>query len=578
MVSLKKKFLKSDKVNIQYEDAYNDEKVNIQDEDAYNDDKVVSASSEIESIQLKDVLPDYDGKSFWQVPHLRRLTLVIFIISIASTNNGYDGSLFNGLFAEDKFMNVIGNVRGVVQGALSSGYPCGAFIASFFVSYFLDKKGRKWCIVAGNLTMLFGIILQTCSGAWIAPPDEMPGYTKRDVFGMMLCARVFCGIGVVFLAIASPALISELSYPTYRTFCTSMFNTYWFLGAIFSSWCVYLLRNTKSHWSWRLPTLLQGIFPIIQLALTAFIPESPRFLVGQGKIEEARALLLYHHAGNNEEVGGALVDYELTEIQLAIEQERYFAQSSSYFDFVRTIPNKKRLWTLIWMAIVMQLSGVGLVSFYMGKVLDTLGYRKEDEKLLYNAIISFYNFGTATFLSLCVVSRFRRRSVLLTAIAGMLLSFIVWTVLAGVGNATDFRNKSLGTAVLVIIYVFSFFSNMGTCGFPHLYVTEILPFSLRAKGMNIFCISQTIVTLFNGFVNPLAIEAIGWKYYICYVCIGIVNLTVVYFTFVETSGRTLEEVAEVFGDGQTSKITMKGGVINVIGHEKKPESLYKSNV
>lgn len=76
--------------------------------------------------------------------------------------------------------------------------------------------------------------------------------------------------------------------------------------------------------------------------LIYFVPDSPRFLVSKGKIEEARRILLKYHANGDEIIGGPLVDFEMSEIQSAIEQE-VIADKSSYKDFFRTPGNRKRL-------------------------------------------------------------------------------------------------------------------------------------------------------------------------------------------------------------------------------------------
>jgi hypothetical protein len=99
-----------------------------------------------------------------------------------------------------------------------------------------------------------------------------------------------------------------------------------------------------------------------------------------------------------------------------------------------------------------------------------------------------------------------------------------------------------------MIFFFYLAYNIGANGLPYLYATEILPYNVRTKGLNIFQFTMQIILIYNGFVNPIAMDAIDWKYYIVFCCILVVELTVVYFFYVETSGRTLEEVAEVFGD------------------------------
>lgn len=69
-------------------------------------------------------------------------------------------------------------------------------------------------------------------------------------------------------------------------------------------------------------------------------------------------------------------------------------------------------------------------------------------------------------------------------------------------------------------------------------------YTLRGKGLNIFQVVQNLVLIFNGFVNPVAMDAIEWKYYIMFCCILGVEILICYFTFAETSCRSLEEVGK----------------------------------
>lgn len=59
---------------------------------------------------------------------------------------------------------------------------------------------------------------------------------------------------------------------------------------------------------------------------------------------------------------------------------------------------------------------------------------------------------------------------------------------------------------------------------------------------------------FNVFVNPIALEAIGWKYYLVFVAILVVGCFIVYFFYPETRGHTLEEMAVIF-DGESARVT-----------------------
>ncbi|KAM9930451.1 hypothetical protein OXX80_009390, partial [Metschnikowia pulcherrima] len=124
----------------------------------------------------------------------------------------------------------------------------------------------------------------------------------------------------------------------------------------------------------------------------------------------------------------------------------------------------------------------------------------------------------------------------------------IWTILSALNEQRHFEDKGLANGVLAMIFFYYFFYNVGINGLPFLYITEILPYSHRAKGLNLFQFSQFLTQIYNGYVNPIAMDAISWKYYIVYCCILFVELVIVFFTFPETSGYTLEEVAQVFGD------------------------------
>lgn len=93
----------------------------------------------------------------------------------------------------------------------------------------------------------------------------------------------------------------------------------WYLGSIAAAWITYGTRNIPSTWSWRLPSLLQMAPSLIQLSAIWFLPESPRWLIANGRGDEAMTALAKYH-GDGEE--SELVKLEYAEIQLAIEYEK----------------------------------------------------------------------------------------------------------------------------------------------------------------------------------------------------------------------------------------------------------------
>jgi len=89
-----------------------------------------------------------------------------------------------------------------------------------------------------------------------------------------------------------------------------------------------------------------------------------------------------------------------------------------------------------------------------------------------------------------------------------------------------------------------------------LYVVEILPYAMRAKGISLFWLITGLAGAFNTYVNPIGLKAFGWKFYFFYVFWIVVEFVVVYFACPETMGTSLEDVALIIeGSGATvSKI------------------------
>lgn len=117
-----------------------------------------------ENIRINNVIPSWNAP-WWRVGHLVKLSWAIFVLTLASTNNGYDGSLLNGLYAMPDFMDALGNPTGAILGAISNGMVFGVFLSLYFIPPVIDKWGRKMGVIIGNVLILIGVLLQSCSGA-----------------------------------------------------------------------------------------------------------------------------------------------------------------------------------------------------------------------------------------------------------------------------------------------------------------------------------------------------------------------------------------------------------------------------
>ncbi len=90
------------------------------------------------------------------------------------------------------------------------------------------------------------------------------------------------------------------------------------------------------------------------------------------------------------------------------------------------------------------------------------------------------------------------------------------------------------------------FYNIGWNALAYTYMVEIFPFQQRAQGIAVEQLAVRCAVFFNTYVNPIALDAIAWKYYIVYCVWILVEITTVYFYFPETYNRSLEELSFMF--------------------------------
>jgi len=113
------------------------------------------------------------------------------------------------------------------------------------------------------------------------------------------------------------------------------------------------------EWRWRMPCLLQVFGPIMVLSVLLFAPESPRWLASKGRFEEAKAMIIKHHANGKED--DPLANWEFGEIVATMQQEQS-TNKSRYVDFLKTKGNKKRLWVTIFLGMGSNWVGNGILG------------------------------------------------------------------------------------------------------------------------------------------------------------------------------------------------------------------------
>lgn len=292
------------------------------------------------------------------------------------------------------------------------------------------------------------------------------------------------------------------------------------------------------------------------------------------KEEESRRILTKYHAGGDE--NSPLVEFELNEIAQALELEKASEHAPSYFELVRTGPNRHRTALAFLIAFFTQWNGCSVLSYYLALVLNTIGITAPAHQTLMNGMLQIFNWIVAVCGGALLVDRVGRRSLFLVGTSGMLLSYIAWTVLNSEFAKT--HDQRLGSAVLAFIFIYYFFYDISWTPLPVAYTAEIFPYTLRGRGMTINFVGTYFGLISGQFLNPIAMKDLSWRYYIVFCAILFVMVLAIYLWVPETKGRTLEEIAEVF-DGPRSHLT--AGAVDensAKGSGKVPEVEFREDV
>ncbi|KXJ93642.1 general substrate transporter [Microdochium bolleyi] len=489
------------------------------------------ANTKIVGAALAEVLPD-TGKWWWQQPHLLSLNLRLGVLLMSSSVMGYDGSLMNGLQTLPQWAHDFNNPQGTTLGLVNAAMVIGTIIAQLVVSQLADRFGRRLPIAIGALGTVIATIIQIFSVN----------------YAMFVVSRGLLGAFSGLMLSPSALLITELAYPTHRGKITSMFFTLYYLGAILASWITFGTQNLAGALAWRIPTVFQGVLPLTQLLLLWFVPESPRWKIAHDRIAEAQTVLAKYH---DPTPASALVAREMSEIVESIRMEQD-AKNTSWSALVATPGNRKRLAITLIVGVFAQFNGIALTSYYLTKVLASVGITSPFDQNLINGALQIFNFAAALSAAF-LVDRLGRRTIWLTSVIGMLVSYVGWTACSAVNNETG--NSGAGVAVVVFIFIVYYFYDIAWTPLLVAYPAEIWTYSLRAKGMAVEIFFNSCSLLIAQFANPVGMETLGWKFYIVYVAILCVILTLIYFLFVETKGYSLEEIAVIF-DGEKAETSL----------------------
>ncbi|KAI7851560.1 general substrate transporter [Circinella umbellata] len=450
---------------------------------------------------------------------------------------GYDFGVTSSVMVMEPFQEYFAPLTPGLRGALNSLMGTGAVIGCIIAGWMSDRWGRRDSVAIASLVFIVGGVLQTASVH----------------ISMQLVGRFISGLSVGACSVLSPMYNAELAPKEIRGrlvgFQQLMINT----GLLLSGWIGFGTNYITTDWSWRIPYLIQ-VAPAIILCFAPFVlPRSPRWLVEQGRIEEAHSVLAKIHGKNDFDHPYVLM--ELQEIKDNVELENNIAVSN-YWEMLKDKANSRVLWVGCSIALFQQLTGANVIMYYAPLMFKQAGL-DGNMSLLANGI-NYIVMVLFCLPGMWLVDKIGRVKLMVIGSVGMCVGFILMAALYGGCGYTEYSEAELMNVVnmsenpqaanAVIAFIFIFVAFYGTTWAPvaWIYIAEIFPLRIRSKGFAFASALLWCANILVGQVTPVLMDAITWGTYLIYAVIGIIMLVWVILFAPEPKGMSLEEMEVVF--------------------------------
>lgn len=420
---------------------------------------------------------------------------------------GYDTGVISGaeLFFKKDFSLSVFALEVIVSGVLA-----GAAVGALAGGRLADLFGRRSLLIVTALIFGAGAIL--CA---LAPTPAI-----------LIVGRIIVGLGIGLSSGAVPVYISEVSPPESRGWTVSIFQLAITLGILLAYLVDYAFASIQGwRWMFGLAVVPAGIFALGML----FLPESPRWLAKRGHHDAAHKALLRIR-------GPAAAETELREIESSLSLSE---EHGNWRDLL--IPSlRPALLIGIGLAVLQQVTGINTVIYYAPIILQSAGISSDSGAILATAGIGAVNV-LMTIVSMWLIDRAGRRPLLLTGIAGMVVT------LGALGWVFHSASRTGALAWLAVIsmmlYVASFAISLGPIFW--LLISEIYPLQVRnsAEGLaatfnwgSNLVVSLTFLSLLHGLGAPQTF----WLYGLFAIGAWVFSYRLV----PETKGHTLEQIEQ----------------------------------
>lgn len=465
----------------------------------------------------------------------KKLIYLIFSGAIAALGGllfGFDMAVISGAIPLVKEQFALSSAA---EGWFVSSALLGAIMGVALSGELSDHWGRKRSLFVAAVLFFTSAI-----GCALAPS-----------FTFLITARILGGMAVGIASNVVPLYLSEIAPAGIRgrlVTCYQLAVTLGILTAYLSNYSLLELAPIDQGQGgdtlfglifadqiWRGMFSLEVIPAALFFIGLFFVPDSPRWLLKQGREQEGKDILIRIN-------GEAEAEKEVEDIRLTLDQEE-----GSYKEL---LDPALRLALIIGILLPLfsQFSGINAIIYYGPRILSDAGLSIND------ALVSQIIVGIAivlfTFIAIWKVDQMGRRILYLVGTAGATVSLFL--------TGLCFYVDSAGILLLISALSFLAFFSFSIGPLKFVIASEIFPNKIRGRALGISILTMWISDAIVGQLMPVSLEELGtgvtfWIFSgFCFVAFW-----VIYYLIPETKGKTLEEIQFMWFDHDESELLEK---------------------
>ena len=453
---------------------------------------------------------------------------VFFIASVAAIGGflfGFDSGVINGTVSA---LSQAFNANDISTGFNVASVLLGCAIGALLAGPLADKTGRKPLMI---VTAIIFAVSAWGSGVSVSATE-------------FILYRLLGGLGIGAASVLAPAYIAEIAPAAIRGRLATLQQLAIVLGLFTAFLSNYLIASVAGGAegllfldiaAWRWMFWVELIPALLFVIGVIFIPESPRYLVAQGKLKQAEEIFV--------KISSEDIDQQMSAVKKSLHSEK----KPSITDLF--ITGQKKIHPIIWVGVALsvfqQFVGINVVFYYGAELWRAAGF-DESQSLLINVITGTTNI-VSTFIAIALVDKVGRKPLLITGSIGMFISLAALTFIFGSADIDQSGQLALtdamGTAALVMANLFVVFFGLSWGPIVWVLLGEMFNNRIRGVALAVAASAQWLANFAITMTFPILLGSIGLAgAYGLYALSAFISIFFVVNYIKETRGKTLESM------------------------------------